>query len=350
MLGILVALAVSLACGFLNGALIAWLRVPAIIATLGTQGLFLGISIIITKGHGIGGFPLPFLFIGNGSLAGIPMQFIVFIAVALLVALVLTRTRQGFAMVMVGSNPLASRFSGLSNEAVLIRTYLLTGLLSGVAAIIIISGVNSIRPGYGSEYLLLSVLIAILGGTDPAGGFGTVLGVTLAVFILQILQSGLNILDFSPFFKKFIWGLLLLLVMVFHYFLRLATPAAGRAPLRGRRAAGRWPAWPGRRRRRHERAGTCWASTRAPRASGRGSSTRPAGASASGSAPTAPSTATRAGPSRARATGTRRWWTPSARRWRPAAWTRGRCGGSASTAPPARWSSWTAAASRCATR
>ncbi len=219
-LGILIALAVSLACGLLNGLLIAFLRVPAIIATLGTQGLFLGISIIITKGHGIGGFPPPFLFIGNGSLAGVPMQFLVFVAVALAVGLVLTRTRQGFSMVMYGSSPLVSRFSGTRNEAVLIKTYLLTGLLSGVASIIIISGINSIRPGYGSEYLLLSVLVAILGGTDPAGGFGTVLGVTLAIFILQILQSGLNILEFSPFFKKFIWGFLLLLVMVFHHFRR----------------------------------------------------------------------------------------------------------------------------------
>jgi simple sugar transport system permease protein len=221
LLGILAALAVSAACGLLNGALIAYVRVPAIIATLGTQGLFLGIAIGITKGHGIGGFPDAFLFIGNGDLGGIPTQFIVFIVVALLVGLLLTRTRQGFYMLMYGSNPLVSRFSGVNNEAVLMRTYLVAGLLAGAASVIVISGVNSIRPGYGSEYLLISVLIAILGGTDPVGGFGTALGLTLGIFILQVLQSGLNFLDFSPFFKKFMWGLLLLAVMVFHHFRRL---------------------------------------------------------------------------------------------------------------------------------
>ena len=219
-LGIIIALGVSMLCGLLNGVIIAYARVPAIIATLGTQGLFLGISIIITKGHGIGGFPPAFLFIGNGSILGMPTQFVIFVVVALLVGLVLTRTPQGFAMVMYGSNPQVSRFSGISNEMVLIKTYVLTGLLSGVASLIIISGVNSIRPGYGADYLLLSVLIAILGGTDPVGGFGTVLGLTLAIFIMQVLQSGLNILSFSPFMKKFIWGLLLLLVMVFHYYRR----------------------------------------------------------------------------------------------------------------------------------
>ena len=168
-LGILIALAVSVLCGLLNGVIIAYARVPAIIATLGTQGLFLGISIIITKGHGIGGFPPAFLFIGNGSILGMPTQFVIFVVIALLVALVLTRTPQGFSMLMYGSSPQVSRFSGINNEMVLIRTYLITGLLSGVASLIIISGVNSIRPGYGADYLLLSILIAILGGTDPVG-------------------------------------------------------------------------------------------------------------------------------------------------------------------------------------
>jgi simple sugar transport system permease protein len=218
LIGIVIALAVSLVCGLVNGLLIAYVRVPAIIATLGTQGLFLGTSIVITKGHGIGNFPPSFLFIGNGDIFGIPFQFIIFIVVALLVGLLLTRTRQGFSMLMFGSSPRVSRFSGVNNEMVLMKTYLLTGLLSGLASIIVISGVNSIRPGYGSDYLLISVLIAVLGGTDPSGGFGTALGLTLGIFIMQVLQSGLNLLGFSPFLKKFMWGVLLLAVMVFHFF------------------------------------------------------------------------------------------------------------------------------------
>jgi simple sugar transport system permease protein len=150
-LGILIALVVSVLCGLLNGVIIAYIRVPAIIATLGTQGLFLGMSIIITKGHGIGGFPPAFLFIGNGSVLGMPTQFVIFVVVALLVGLMLTRTPQGFSMLMYGSSPQVARFSGINNEMVLLRTYALTGLLSGVASLIIISGVNSIRPGYGSD-------------------------------------------------------------------------------------------------------------------------------------------------------------------------------------------------------
>jgi len=219
-IGILIALTVSMLCGLVNGLIIAYARVPAIIATLGTQGLFLGIAIILTKGHGIGGFPPEFSFIGNGNILGFPTQFVIFIGVALLVSLVLTRTPQGFSMIMYGSSPQVSRFSGINNEAVLIKTYVMTGLLAGCASLVIISSVNSIRPGYGADYLLLSVLIAILGGTDPSGGFGTVLGLTLGIFIMQVLQSGLNLLSFSPFMKKFIWGLVLILIMVFHFYRR----------------------------------------------------------------------------------------------------------------------------------
>ena len=101
---------------------------------------------------------------------------------------------------------------------VLIKTYILSGLLAGIAAIIIISRVNSMRPGYGYAYLLLGVLIALLGGTNPEGGRGSVLGLWMAIVILQVLQSGLNILGYNPFVKKFIWGLILILVMVINFY------------------------------------------------------------------------------------------------------------------------------------
>ncbi len=218
LVAIVVALAAALACGVFNGVLIAYAGVPAIIATLGTNGLFLGIAVIMTKGAGIIGFPTEFLFFGNGDILGIPTQFVIFIVVALLVGLLLNRTTQGFRMLMYGSNPLVARFSGVNNEMVIVKTYVLSAVLAGIAAIIMISGVNSVRPGYGADYLLLSVLIAVMGGTDPVGGFGTVLGVVLAIFVLQVLQSGLVIMGFSPFFRKSAFGFLLLLIVVFQFY------------------------------------------------------------------------------------------------------------------------------------
>lgn len=220
LIAILVALGVSVVAGLINGLLITVANVPAIIATLGTNGLFLGIAIVMTGGSGISGFPEEFLVIGNGLVLGIPVPFIIFLVVAALLGLLQNRTRLGFEMRMLGASPVVSQFSSVNNRLVLIKTHVLTALLAGIAAIIIISRVNSVRPGYGSGYLLITVLIAILGGTDPAGGFSTTLGTVIAIVLLQVLTSGLNILAFTPFFRKFIWGLLLLGVMVIHYYRR----------------------------------------------------------------------------------------------------------------------------------
>ena len=217
-LAVVTAIVISGLCGLLNGVVISKFGVPPILATLGTQGLFLGIAIAITEGHGISTFPEKFLFIGSGMVGGIPMPFIIFVGVAVLIFLFMNKTKLGLSIYMVGSNPTVSRFAGIDNDNVLIKTYVVTGLLAGLSSVVMISRVNSMRPGYGAAYLLQAILVVILGGVDPYGGFGSVLGVTMGIIILQVLQSGFNILSFSPFFKKFIWGMMLLVVMVINFF------------------------------------------------------------------------------------------------------------------------------------
>lgn len=216
---VIAVIAVSIVCGLVNGLLIAGIGVPPILATLGTQGLFLGLAIVITEGHSVSGFPEAFMALGSGSILGIPVPFIIFAVIAFLVSVLLNRTRQGFNMFMVGSNPTVARFSGVNNARVLINTYVLTAVLAGLASLIMISRANSMRPGYGSAYLLQAILVVVLGGTDPDGGFGTVKGLVMGIIILQITQSGLNIMSFSPFFKKFICGFALLAIMVINYLL-----------------------------------------------------------------------------------------------------------------------------------
>ena len=216
-LAILATIASSLVCGLINGFLIANVGVPPILATLGTMGFFLGIAVVITEGHGVTGFPDEFLFIGSGTVGIIPVPLIIFIICTLIVALVLNKTSLGLSIQMLGSNPVAARFAGINNNNILIKTYVMTGLLAGISSIIMISRVNSMRPGYGYAYLLTAILVIVLGGVNPSGGFGTVSGVVMGVIILQLLQSGFNILAFNPFFKKFMWGFMLLLVMVINF-------------------------------------------------------------------------------------------------------------------------------------
>ncbi|MFA5513879.1 MAG: ABC transporter permease [Sphaerochaetaceae bacterium] len=216
-LAIASVIALAIPCGLINGILIAFVGVPPILATLGTQGLFLGLATVITKGLSIANFPNQFLFIGSGYLFGVPFVFILFLIGTIVVALILGRTQQGFSMYMIGSNPTVARYSGVNNSKIIIKTYVITAILAAVSSIIMISRANSMRPGYGSSYLLQAILVVVLGGADPDGGFGNIPGLLMAIVMLQVTQSGLNILAFSPFVRKFIWGFALLLVMTINF-------------------------------------------------------------------------------------------------------------------------------------
>lgn len=216
-LAIITALCLSLLCGLFNGFLIAFVGIPAILATLGTMIFYTGIGMAITEGAGVVGFPDQFLFIGAGKIGILPIPLLIFIVAAGLVALVLNKTTFGQSLYLFGANPIASLFSGIHNTSVLIRTYMISGLLAGCSSIIMISRVNSAKVGYGDTYLLQAILVAVLGGVDPYGGRGKVAGVVMGVIILQSLQNAFTLFMFTPYAKRLIWGLMLLLVMVINF-------------------------------------------------------------------------------------------------------------------------------------
>ena len=220
LLAVLAGLLTSALVGLLNGFLVAKVEVSPILATLGTMILLNGVAIVVTRGYVISGFPDPIRFVGNGIVFGIPMPMIIFIICAVLMALLLNRTRLGLNIYMLGSNPTACLFSGVNNARVLLKTYLISGLYSGIAAIIMMSRFNSAKADYGESYLLMTVLASVLGGTSAAGGFGKVSGLVIALIILQFVSSGLNLLRVSNFLTIAIWGLILVLVMVVNHLAR----------------------------------------------------------------------------------------------------------------------------------
>ncbi len=116
---------------------------------------------------------------------------------------------------MLGSNPVATRFSGIDTRALLFRTYLISGLLSGLAGLVMISRFNAAQADFGVSFLLLTVLISVLGGVDPAGGVGTVLGLGIAVLILQLVATGFNLVGLSAHLANALWGAILLVVIIY---------------------------------------------------------------------------------------------------------------------------------------
>ncbi len=218
LLAIIAGMGVGILAGIVNGIIIAYIGVSPILATLGTMTLINGISILATKGYVISGLPQEMLAIGNGNIAGIPVPFIIFIIVAVLIAFWLKKTPSGMSNYLIGSNEKATRYSGIDTKKVLMKTYILSGLLCAVASMVMISRFNSARAGYAESYLLVTVLASVFGGIDPNGGFGKIAGLVMSLFILQMVSSGLNLLGINPFITVVLWGGILLAIMLVRRF------------------------------------------------------------------------------------------------------------------------------------
>jgi simple sugar transport system permease protein len=216
---ILVGMFVGLVAGFANGAIIAGIGVTPILATLATLTLYNGIAVGLRNGQSITGLPPEFVAIGNGSLFGVPMPMVILLVAAVGVAIYINKTGLGMQSVLVGANETAANYSAISVKKVLYTTYTLSGGLSALAGLIIASRSASANPDYGASYVLLAIVIVVLGGVNPYGGFGTVTGVILATMVLQMVSSGFNALRFSQFFYQLAQGFVLIAVMVLNTYL-----------------------------------------------------------------------------------------------------------------------------------
>ena len=218
LLTVVIAVAVSVLAGIINGYFIAYAGVAALLVTLGTTTLFEGIGLNITKGGAISGFPKEFMAIGNGSVLGIPIPMIIFIVAAVVSYFLLERTAWGVRVHMLGSNPIATEFSGISIKATTFKVYIFSGVMSALAGLIMISRYNSAKVDYGSSYVMQAVTAVVLGGTSITGGHGTVVGTVIAVMIIQIVSTGLNIIGVNRNIIDITIGAILLGVLAVRHF------------------------------------------------------------------------------------------------------------------------------------
>jgi simple sugar transport system permease protein len=212
---LLAGVAMGALLGAVNGVLISVVGVTPILTTLGTMQLFNGIALVWTGGVTISGAPSALRAIGRATLVGVPVLFLVLLVVAAILALLVDRTPLGRKIQLQGANPVAARYSGISARSTLMLTYVVSGLLGATAGLIFLARSPSASADYGSSYVLLAIVIAVLGGTNPNGGFATVLGVVLATLTLQVVSSGFTALRLSAYEYAIAQGVLLIAVMVF---------------------------------------------------------------------------------------------------------------------------------------
>ncbi len=221
---IFAALLTALAAGTLNGFIISFIGVSPIIGTLGMMIFLRGVALIVTRGSIIAGFPQNFLYLGNGTIVGIPLPLIIFLLVVAVFAVIIAKTPYGLSAYMIGSSETATKFSGVNTRWVIFRTYLTSSFLAGITSFIMLTRYNAAKAGTGFSFLLLTVLICVLGGVSPEGGVGKVTGLLLAIVILQVISSGFNLMGLSSHLASALWGV----ILIFSLFLNKLMFSEGR--------------------------------------------------------------------------------------------------------------------------
>lgn len=213
-LAMVAGLALCIVIGLATGALVAYTGVHPILVTLGTKSLIDGISIYLTRGMALSGVPEPLSATLNATVLGVPIIFLLLVAAAVVLGIVLKHTPFGIACAMIGSNIEATRYSAIDTRRVLVGVYTLSSVTCFLAALVVLGTFNSASADYAQSYLLVTILAAVLGGVDPFGGFGTVSGLMIALAILQVISSGLNQFGLSNYLTVAIWGGTLIAVVV----------------------------------------------------------------------------------------------------------------------------------------
>jgi simple sugar transport system permease protein len=217
LIGAILAIAVGTVSGLIMGLVIAYTKAHPILVSLSMMIFLRGLGEFLTRGGDISGFPAFLAPIGYGTILGIPLPLLIFIGCVGVWHVLLTRMKLGFNTYMVGSNIEATRYSGINTRRVLVLVYTLSGAMCAVAGIIMLARFNSVRIGHGESYLLITVLACFLGGVNPFGGFGRVVPVFVALIVLQLLSSGLNLMGANQHLATAVWGILMVTVMILRW-------------------------------------------------------------------------------------------------------------------------------------
>ncbi|MER8491763.1 ABC transporter permease [Mesorhizobium australicum] len=211
---VLIGVVVGLGCGAFNGLLVTRLGLPSIVVTIGTMSLFRGIAFIILGDQAYKGYPESFAFFGQGYVWWVvSFELVLFLIAAVVYWFLLHRTNFGRRVFAIGNNPVAAQFSGVRVGRIKFILFCLTGLMSGIASVLITSRLGSTRPSIAQGYELEVITMVVLGGVSILGGAGSILGVVLAALIMGLVTFGLGLLNVPGIVMSIFIGLLLIIVI-----------------------------------------------------------------------------------------------------------------------------------------
>jgi ribose transport system permease protein len=206
----LVAVFTGVLVGLLNGTFIGVVRIPDFIVTLGSLSLVMGLGLIISQGKPVQIPESALTAVSVQSIGGIRYNFLIAIAIAVMLHIVLFHTRFGTHLLAVGDNPEAATAMGLKVPRVKILGYVICGAMGGVGAVLLTSYIGSSQPATNTDYLLKAIAAVVLGGVSLFGGRATIIGPVIGAVLLTFLQSGLTLLGVSAFYSPLVIGIVVI--------------------------------------------------------------------------------------------------------------------------------------------
>ena len=219
-LAIVAALAVGTLAGFINGLFIVRVGVPPLIMTLATLALYRGLAEGISQAHSARGYPTWFFQLGQGEFLDVPTQLWILVIATIIAAIILSRTVYGRSLYAIGSNELASRFSGIPVGLYKILIYTFSGFMAALAGYIFVSRVSTTRSDMGTGLELDVIAAVVLGGTSIFGGTGSIVGTVIGVILIQLLQNGLSLTGVTGDSTIVVIGLVLILSILVNNFIQ----------------------------------------------------------------------------------------------------------------------------------
>lgn len=215
-LSVAASLGIGAALGAINGLVITRGKIPPFIATLGMLTVARGLTLMYTQGQPVTGLPESFRFIGAGSVGPIPMPIIVAALTFVVGYIVLTRTRFGEQVYLIGDNPTSARLAGVPTDRVTTIVYAISGLCAALAGLVLIARLDSAQPVIGQGYEFNAIAAVVVGGTSFAGGEGTLAGTLLGALLIETLNNGLNLLNVSSLWEQVFKGGVIALALLFY--------------------------------------------------------------------------------------------------------------------------------------
>ncbi|HLU71362.1 MAG TPA: ABC transporter permease [Nonomuraea sp.] len=213
--GVVLGIAVGAACGLLNGLLVSFCRVPALVVTLGTLYVFQGVCHYVAAGRQINAVDLPpaLLSLGNGAVLGVPYLPLITVLIMLAIGYYLRAYPSGREFYAIGSSPEAARLAGVPVRRRILAAYLVSGCLAGLAGVLWLARFGTVVADSANGWELLVISAVVVGGVAITGGVGSVYGAALGALLLTVIGSALVVLRVNPFWQQAITGALLLLAI-----------------------------------------------------------------------------------------------------------------------------------------